>query len=120
MRVYLFRWAGLLHLIAGVMYLYWRLTAGLMDLGSLLFWGAELYVWLAAVGFTLSRYPQVPRETLPSPEVLRRSFFQLPRVDVLVLRQWILWRQPGKQCFRLCTSTTRGAVVCPHCGSGRG
>ncbi|MFS8831376.1 cellulose synthase [Synechococcus sp. R8-2] len=88
MRVYLFRWAGLLHLIAGVMYLYWRLTAGLMDLGSLLFWGAELYVWLAAVGFTLSRYPQVPRETLPSPEVLRRSFFQLPRVDVLVLRRW--------------------------------
>lgn len=88
MRVYLFRWAGLLHLIAGVMYLYWRLTAGLMDLGSLLFWGAELYVWLAAVGFTLSRYPQVPRETIPSPEVLRRSFFQLPRVDVLVLRQW--------------------------------
>ncbi len=87
MRVYLFRGVGLLHLIAGVAYLYWRITNGLTGLGSLLFWGAELYVWLAAVGFTLSRYPQVPQERMPAPEVLRRSFFQLPRVDVLVLRQ---------------------------------
>jgi len=88
MRVHLFRWIGLLHLIAGVMYLYWRLTAGLTDFGSLLFWGAELYIWLAAVGFTLSRYPQVPREMLLSPESLQRSFFQMPRVDVLVMRRW--------------------------------
>jgi cellulose synthase (UDP-forming) len=121
MRVYLFRWAGLLHLIAGVMYLYWRLTAGLMDLGSLLFWGAELYVWLAAVGFTLSRYPQVPRETIPSPEVLRRSFFQLPRVDVLVLRQWdSRGGNPADGALGSAPRLPVGAVVCPHCGSGRG
>lgn len=86
-RVYLFRGVGLLHLIAGVAYLYWRISEGLTGLGSLLFWGAELYVWLAAVGFILSRYPQVPQEGVPAPEVLRRAFFQLPRVDVLVLRQ---------------------------------
>ncbi|MFS8894428.1 hypothetical protein [Synechococcus sp. O70.1] len=86
-RAHLFRWVGLLHLIAGVAYLYWRITEGLTDLGSLLFWGAEAYVWLAAVGFTLSRYAQVPSETLPSPEVLQPAFSQLPRVDVLVIRQ---------------------------------
>ncbi|MFT0812921.1 cellulose synthase [Synechococcus sp. OH20] len=86
-RVYLFRGVGLLHLIAGVAYLYWRITAGLTGLGSLVFWGAELYVWLAAVGFILSRYSQVPRKGVPTPEVLRRAFFQLPRVDVLVMRQ---------------------------------
>jgi cellulose synthase (UDP-forming) len=86
-RVHWFRWVGLLHLIAGVAYLYWRITEGLTGLGSLLFWGAEAYVWLAAVGFTLSRYAQVPSETLPSPEVLQPAFSQLPRVDVLVIRQ---------------------------------
>jgi cellulose synthase (UDP-forming) len=86
-RVHLFRWVGLLHLTAGVAYLYWRITEGLTGLGSLLFWGAEAYVWLAAVGFTLSRYAQVPSETLPSPEVLQPAFSQLPRVDVLVIRQ---------------------------------
>ncbi|MEN9224526.1 MAG: hypothetical protein Q6M54_03545 [Thermostichus sp. DRC_bins_24] len=87
MRLHLFRWVGLLHLIMGVMYLYWRLTAGLTGFGSFLFWMAELFVWVAAVGFSLSRFP---REFVfvPEPEAVQQAFFQMPRVDVLVMRCW--------------------------------
>ncbi|WP_235279850.1 glycosyltransferase family 2 protein [Synechococcus sp. Nb3U1] len=87
MRVHLFRSVGLLHLIAGVMYLFWRLTAGLTGFGSFLFWCAELFVWLAAVAFFLSRFLH-QLSHLPVPEVFQQAFFQMPRVDVLVMRRW--------------------------------
>ncbi|MGQ9838643.1 MAG: cellulose synthase [Cyanobacteriota bacterium] len=87
MRVHLFRWFGGLHLAAGGMYLYWRLTAGLTGFASFLFWCAELFVWLAAISFFLTRIPREPGH-LPKPEVFQRAFFQMPRVDVLVIRHW--------------------------------
>lgn len=87
MRVHLFRWIGGLHLAAGGIYLYWRLTVGLTGFGSFLFWCAELFVWLAAVTFFWSRFPH-ELSHLPEPEVFQRAFFQMPRVDVLVMRRW--------------------------------
>ncbi|MEN9236720.1 MAG: hypothetical protein Q6K80_00740 [Thermostichus sp. DG_1_6_bins_120] len=88
-RLHLFRWIGALHLAAGGAYLYWRLTAGLTGWGSLLFGCAELFVWLAAAAFYLSRFRgELSPRSLPTPEVFRRAFFQVPRVDVLVIRRW--------------------------------
>ncbi|MEN9230999.1 MAG: hypothetical protein Q6L68_08840, partial [Thermostichus sp. DG02_5_bins_236] len=88
-QLHLFRWTGALHLAAGGLYLYWRLTAALMGLGSLLFWCAELFVWLAAVAFYLSRFSgELGHLPIPTPEVFQQAFFQMPRVDVLVMRRW--------------------------------
>jgi hypothetical protein len=118
-RVHWFRWVGLLHLIAGVAYLYWRITEGLTGLGSLLFWGAEAYVWLAAVGFTLSRYAQVPSETLPSPEVLRRAFFSTAAGGRAGhTPAGLSGGHSADGALSPTLGLPLGAAICPHCGSG--
>ncbi len=88
MRGYLFRVLAVLHLVLGVMYLYWRITQGLWGGAawlSLLFLAAEGFTLIAMVGFFLS---QLGSSEAPSSfEDLSQNLAQLPYVDVFVVRR---------------------------------
>ncbi len=101
------------HWVAGVAYLSWRCTAGLMGSSlvlSLLFLGAEFYAFAVAVGFGLSHFAsQEPLGSSPSPSQdpdsrqdpsflassnrailppLRLALGELPSVTVVIQRRW--------------------------------
>ncbi len=77
-----FPFLAVVHLILGVNYLFWRLTAGRGDpqLWSDLVFAAEAFVWTAAVGWSLSCLGQQPLQRHPELSV------EAP-VDVWVLRR---------------------------------
>ncbi len=88
MRGYLFRVLAVLHLILGVMYLYWRMTQGLWGETvwlSFLFLLAELFMLVAVVGFCLSQLGSV--NSLTPFEILSESLSELPYIDVFVIRR---------------------------------
>lgn len=88
MRRYLFRVLAVLHLVLGVMYLYWRITQGLWGDApwlSLLFLAAEGFTLIAIVGFFLSQLGS--SEPTSSFEDLSQTLGELPYVDVFVVRR---------------------------------
>ena len=87
MRGYLFRVLAVLHLILGVMYLYWRMTQGVGETVwlSILFLLAELFMLVAVVGFCLSQLGS-PRSPTPF-EPLAEALAELPYLDVFVIRR---------------------------------
>lgn len=80
-----FRGLAVAHLIAGVAYLSWRLTAGWLgtELSSV-FLAAELYSFAAAVSFCLSHYRKPQARTYPT----RLALADWPSVTICIMRRW--------------------------------
>lgn len=92
MRSVLLRVLLVLHLILGVMYLYWRITQGLEGVKvvgwSALFFVGELFTFLAIIGFSLSQFHQPLTQQMGTYDQITEAGKDLPPIDVLIIRRW--------------------------------
>jgi cellulose synthase (UDP-forming) len=90
-QLWLFRVLGIAHLLAGVMYLYWRCTNGWGEslFISLPFLGAELFTFVASISFVLSRFE---KPFSPPPLDLTQDLTDPPYLDVFIICRQTSWQ----------------------------